>query len=122
MHDFSKNAANMWVQPLGSRGQQEILSELQCGGHGTEKKNLRNQGAERMWGLLGHSWEGVIEKGVKRGLKNDGWESLKRERTIKRKWIVSTELGLILIFNGGRICLLGSQFDHLGRYLCSFKP
>lgn len=60
-----------------------------------------------MWGLLGHSWEGVIERGVKRGLKNDGWESLKRERTIKRKWIVSTELGLILIFNGGRICLLG---------------
>lgn len=49
----------------------------------------------------------MIEGWVGRGFRNEGWESLERERAIKGKWMVSTGLGLISIFNGKRICLLG---------------
>ena len=53
MHDFSKNAANMWVQPLGHPGQQETLSELQCSEQATKRKNFMKSSCRDAVGLPG---------------------------------------------------------------------
>lgn len=94
MHDFSKNAATMWVQPWGHLGQRETLSEMQCRGHSPERRNLTlRTGCGASWDTHG---KGRLREGSGEGKANN----------VQVGGGVHTA-GLLWIVDGPRICSVG---------------